>query len=130
MLSLLGVSRVLAVDIDADSVGATKALLAQNLSIPWQAEQISAFELDPSTHGAFDIVYSYGFDARGYPQSGNINEARRDIRVRAVSVHQAGLVPGARKALVLSCTSSLAKRNKSKLCYVNCGMLFLAPREF
>jgi 2-polyprenyl-3-methyl-5-hydroxy-6-metoxy-1,4-benzoquinol methylase len=57
----LGVSRVLAVDIDADSVGVTKELLAQhNLSIPWRAEQISAFALDPLTHGAFDIVYSWG----------------------------------------------------------------------
>ena len=57
----LGVSRVLAVDIDADSVATTKALITRNnIKTPWQAEVLSAFDLDPARQGTFDIVYSWG----------------------------------------------------------------------
>ena len=57
----LGVSRILATDIDADSIATTKAVLsAHKLNVPWQAEQISVFDLDPARQGRFDIVYSWG----------------------------------------------------------------------
>lgn len=57
----LGVSRIMAVDIDPDCVATTKVLLSRhNIPVPWQAEQISVFDLDPIRHGTFDIVYSWG----------------------------------------------------------------------
>ena len=57
----LGVNRILAIDIDADSVATTKALLsAHNFSVPWQAKEVSVFDLDPARHGQCDIVYSWG----------------------------------------------------------------------
>ena len=57
----LGVSRVFAVDIDANCVATTKTLLAkQNIQVPWRAETMSVFDLDPKRHGTFDIVYSWG----------------------------------------------------------------------
>jgi 2-polyprenyl-6-hydroxyphenyl methylase/3-demethylubiquinone-9 3-methyltransferase len=57
----LGVARILGLDIDADSVATTRGLLASHrLEIPWQAEQISVFDLDPARQGTFDIVYSWG----------------------------------------------------------------------
>jgi 2-polyprenyl-3-methyl-5-hydroxy-6-metoxy-1,4-benzoquinol methylase len=59
--AMLGVARIVAVDIDGESVATTRALLERwPLSIPWQAEQISVFDLDPARHGTFDIVYSWG----------------------------------------------------------------------
>ena len=30
------------------------------MKAPWQAEQISVFDLDPAGHSTFDIVYSWG----------------------------------------------------------------------
>ena len=57
----LGVSRIQAFDIDPDSVATTKAVLARHaVSVPWQAEQVSVFDLDPQRHGRFDVVYSWG----------------------------------------------------------------------
>ncbi len=57
----LGVSSILATDIDPDSVATTKTLLSQhNVAVPWRAEQISVFDLDPARHGSFDVVYSWG----------------------------------------------------------------------
>jgi 2-polyprenyl-6-hydroxyphenyl methylase/3-demethylubiquinone-9 3-methyltransferase len=57
----LGVSRILAVDIDPDSIAATRALLSdKDITIPWRAESKSVFELDETLHGTFDIVYSWG----------------------------------------------------------------------
>jgi 2-polyprenyl-3-methyl-5-hydroxy-6-metoxy-1,4-benzoquinol methylase len=57
----LGISRILAVDIDAESVATTRKVLSrQSVRIPWQAEHISVFDLDPVQHGHFDIVYSWG----------------------------------------------------------------------
>jgi SAM-dependent methyltransferase len=57
----LGVRRILAVDIDPDSVATTRRLLSRHrVSIPWQAEEISVFDLDIVRYGTFDIVYSWG----------------------------------------------------------------------
>ena len=57
----LGVSRIMAVDIDPVSVETTKAVLAKrDVQIPWQAENVSVFDLDPVRLGTFDIVYSWG----------------------------------------------------------------------
>jgi len=57
----LGVARILAVDIDPDSVGTTRALLSgHKIGIPWQADEISVFDLYPARQGTFDIVYSWG----------------------------------------------------------------------
>lgn len=57
----LGASRILAVDLDADSVATTRALLSHHgLRIPWQADILSVFDLNANAHGKFDIVYSWG----------------------------------------------------------------------
>jgi 2-polyprenyl-6-hydroxyphenyl methylase/3-demethylubiquinone-9 3-methyltransferase len=57
----LGVARILAVDIDRDSVATTRALLSgRRLGIPWQAEEVSVFDLHAGRQGTFDIVYSWG----------------------------------------------------------------------
>jgi 2-polyprenyl-6-hydroxyphenyl methylase/3-demethylubiquinone-9 3-methyltransferase len=57
----LGVSRIMAVDLDPDSVATTRAVLSNNgVTIPWRAEAISVFDLDSARLGTFDIVYSWG----------------------------------------------------------------------
>jgi predicted RNA methylase len=57
----LGVKRILAVDIDADSVATCKSVLSQNnVTVPWKAEVVSVFDLDPGRLGTFDVVYSWG----------------------------------------------------------------------
>ncbi len=57
----LGVSRILAVDIDPVSVETTrKTLTSKNVTVPWEAEKVSVFDLDPARFGTFDIVYSWG----------------------------------------------------------------------
>lgn len=59
--SRLGVSRIMAVDIDPDSVATSNAVLSSNkVKAPYQAETMSVFDLDPKRHGTFDIVYSWG----------------------------------------------------------------------
>ena len=57
----LGVRELVAVDVDADSIATTRALLEENApGGPWRAEIISVFDLNPSQMGAFDVVYSWG----------------------------------------------------------------------
>jgi SAM-dependent methyltransferase len=57
----LGAAEVLAVDLDADSVATTKAVLSRFAPRGnWRAEQRSVFDLDPQRKGTFDIVYSWG----------------------------------------------------------------------
>jgi 2-polyprenyl-6-hydroxyphenyl methylase/3-demethylubiquinone-9 3-methyltransferase len=57
----LGVNRILAVDIDADSVSTCKALLTdEKVTVPWHAEVVSVFDLDADRFGTFDVVYSWG----------------------------------------------------------------------
>ncbi len=56
-----GVGHIMAVDIDPDSVATTRRVLERSgISVPWQAEQVSVFDLAPARHGTFDIVYSWG----------------------------------------------------------------------
>jgi 2-polyprenyl-6-hydroxyphenyl methylase/3-demethylubiquinone-9 3-methyltransferase len=57
----LNASRIMAVDIDPDSVATTTAVLTgKRVETPWQAETISVFDLAPARQGTFDIVYSWG----------------------------------------------------------------------
>ena len=57
----LGVSRIMAVDIDPNSVATSQAVLARNhVKTPYQAETLSVFDLDQKRQGTFDIVYSWG----------------------------------------------------------------------
>jgi 2-polyprenyl-6-hydroxyphenyl methylase/3-demethylubiquinone-9 3-methyltransferase len=59
--ALLGVSRVLAIDIDPDSVSTSRDVLSRgNVAAPWRVETLSVFDLDPARQGTFDIVYSWG----------------------------------------------------------------------
>ncbi|MDW8260139.1 MAG: methyltransferase domain-containing protein, partial [Gammaproteobacteria bacterium] len=57
----LGASRVIAVDIDADSVQATRSLLGRFASDQnWTVACHSVFDLDTEKIGQFDVVYSWG----------------------------------------------------------------------
>src|SRR5262249_47640698 len=57
----LGAGRILAIDLDPESVAtATTVLSNSNLAVPWRTEVNSVFELDPIRLGTFDIVYSWG----------------------------------------------------------------------
>jgi len=61
----LGAKRVLALDIDADSVATTRAMLerhalSQNQRQTWQVEEKSVFDILPEKDGRFDVVYSWG----------------------------------------------------------------------
>lgn len=57
----LGASRVLATDIDRDSVETTQSTLRRySPNGNWSAELRSVFDLQPSDIGKFDIVYSWG----------------------------------------------------------------------
>ena len=57
----LGARSVLAIDIDEDSVATTQAVLSKHARTgDWQSIHLSVFDLDPSQHGRFDIVYSWG----------------------------------------------------------------------
>jgi 2-polyprenyl-6-hydroxyphenyl methylase/3-demethylubiquinone-9 3-methyltransferase len=57
----LGASRVMAVDIDADSVATTRSVLARFAPDgSYTVERRSAFELDAAVLGCFDVVYSWG----------------------------------------------------------------------
>ena len=70
----LGASEIMAVDLDPDSVGTTKALLerfARNSR--WRVEQISVFDLEPEVLGTFSVVYSWGV----LHHTGNMNLAIR-----------------------------------------------------
>lgn len=57
----LGVTRLLATDIDKDSVATTTATLTGHAPHSgWECREISVFELDPAQAGTFDVVYSWG----------------------------------------------------------------------
>ncbi|HEY3777188.1 MAG TPA: methyltransferase domain-containing protein [Rhizomicrobium sp.] len=54
-------AEITAIDIDADSVSTTRALLARFAPHSrWTAEVRSVFDLTPESFGRFDIVYSWG----------------------------------------------------------------------
>jgi 2-polyprenyl-6-hydroxyphenyl methylase/3-demethylubiquinone-9 3-methyltransferase len=57
----LGAREVVAVDIDADSVATTHAVLSRFLPQgPWRCQKTSVFALKPEEWGDFDVVYSWG----------------------------------------------------------------------
>ena len=57
----LGANRILAIDIDPDSVATSKAVLSRkNIQTPWRVETMSVFDLNKEREGVFDIVYSWG----------------------------------------------------------------------
>jgi 2-polyprenyl-3-methyl-5-hydroxy-6-metoxy-1,4-benzoquinol methylase len=57
----LGVSRLLAVDLDPASVATTQSVLtSRSKGGTWECERRSVFELHPETQGTFDVVYSWG----------------------------------------------------------------------
>jgi len=57
----LGVSRIVALDIDPDSVATSTSVLSRhNIKTPWRTEIISIFDIDAAREGPFDIVYSWG----------------------------------------------------------------------
>lgn len=57
----LGAARVLAIDIDADSVQTTRTVLGRFAPHGnWAVERRSVFDLSPDDPGRFDVVYSWG----------------------------------------------------------------------
>jgi 2-polyprenyl-3-methyl-5-hydroxy-6-metoxy-1,4-benzoquinol methylase len=57
----LGFKKVIALDIDLNSVQATTSLLSQHMpNDRWQCYEKSVFTLDPKEFGHFDVVYSWG----------------------------------------------------------------------
>ncbi|TXF13346.1 class I SAM-dependent methyltransferase [Pelomicrobium methylotrophicum] len=57
----LGAREVVAVDIDADSVATTRAVLSRFAPDGvYRIERKSVFDLDPTEWGTFDVVYSWG----------------------------------------------------------------------
>ncbi|HXQ52113.1 MAG TPA: class I SAM-dependent methyltransferase [Stellaceae bacterium] len=57
----LGAAFVEGVDIDPDSVAATRALLSRHaVEGTWSARVMSVFDLDPERLGRFDVVHSWG----------------------------------------------------------------------
>lgn len=57
----LGAGRVVALDLDPESVETTRAVLDRFASgMPWEACEQSVLDLDPGVLGRFDIVHSWG----------------------------------------------------------------------
>lgn len=57
----MGAARVVGVDIDADSVTASRTTLAHFAPMAdARFDVVSVFDLSPVTHGGFDLVYSWG----------------------------------------------------------------------
>lgn len=58
---LLGASKVVATDIDENSVSTTQGLLRKYApNENWEARIVSIFDASPDSLGVFDIVYSWG----------------------------------------------------------------------
>lgn len=57
----MGAARVVGVDIDADSVAASRATFARFApEANARFDVVSVFDMTPETHGGFDVVYSWG----------------------------------------------------------------------
>jgi SAM-dependent methyltransferase len=57
----LGARSVVAIDLDENSVAATRALLAKEApGKAWTSRQASVFDLSPGATGTFEVVYSWG----------------------------------------------------------------------
>jgi 2-polyprenyl-6-hydroxyphenyl methylase/3-demethylubiquinone-9 3-methyltransferase len=59
--SRLGASRIVAFDIDPQSVETTRAVLRERApALAFDAQAFSVFDLTPQAFGSFDVVYSWG----------------------------------------------------------------------
>jgi 2-polyprenyl-6-hydroxyphenyl methylase/3-demethylubiquinone-9 3-methyltransferase len=57
----LGAARVLALDLDPDSVATSRAVLGRFAAgTAWEVRELSALDLDASDLGRFDVVHSWG----------------------------------------------------------------------
>jgi 2-polyprenyl-6-hydroxyphenyl methylase/3-demethylubiquinone-9 3-methyltransferase len=56
----LGASRVVATDLDANSVATARRVLSREPTDRWEAREESVFDMSPETTGQFDVVYSWG----------------------------------------------------------------------
>ena len=57
----LGAREVVGVDIDENSVEASRRCLSRFAThATWRVSQASVFDLDPDRHGRYDVVYSWG----------------------------------------------------------------------
>ena len=82
----LGAGRVLAIDLDPQSVNTTTQVLSKFWpGTNYQIEKRSVFDLDPAKEGVFDIVYSWGV----LHHTGEMNRA---IRNAAAMVKPGGLL--------------------------------------
>jgi SAM-dependent methyltransferase len=80
----LGAVRVVAIDIDGDSVATSRSVLSSLWNQPnWSIHQTSVFDLTPQAFGEFDIVYSWGV----LHHTGEMNRA---IRIAASRVKPGG----------------------------------------
>lgn len=57
----MGVTRILAIDLDANSTQTTRDTLGRfGKAVPWSAEVRSVLDMTPGADGTFDVVYSWG----------------------------------------------------------------------
>jgi 2-polyprenyl-6-hydroxyphenyl methylase/3-demethylubiquinone-9 3-methyltransferase len=102
----LGAREVVAVDIDADSVATTHAVLSRFFPQgPWRCQETSVFELKPEEWGDFDVVYAWGV----LHHTGDLDRAGlcgthgligRSFPARNLSSHLDGSILALGKALV------------------------------
>ncbi len=57
----LGAGRIVAVDVDSDSVATTRATLSRYAEgVAWTTQERSVLDMSPDADGVFNIVYSWG----------------------------------------------------------------------
>jgi 2-polyprenyl-6-hydroxyphenyl methylase/3-demethylubiquinone-9 3-methyltransferase len=57
----LGAARIVAVDLDPQSVATSRQVLSQQAAgLAWEVLEKSVFDLDPAQLGTFDVVYAWG----------------------------------------------------------------------
>ena len=88
----LGAQRVLAIDIDSDSVATTRDVLSTHAGgDDWDCIHMSVFDLDPDQQGQFDVVYSWGVLHHTGDLRGAIKVAARMVKeggVLAVALYK------------------------------------------
>jgi SAM-dependent methyltransferase len=95
----LGAAEVVAVDIDPNSVAATRELLAKHApGARATASELSVFDADPESLGQFDIVYSWGVLHHTGAMWKAIDRAARFVRpggLFAIALYQKRVTCGA-----------------------------------